>query len=286
LALEPQAIPRDAAAYPARLLDLDDAPSPLWVAGDAALLTAAPLVAIVGTRDPSGYGVRITAQLAAAVARAGGVVVSGLARGVDAAAHRAALEAGGRSIGVVATGVDVVTPRGHVALQERLARDGAVCAEWPPGTGAAKWSFLHRNRLIAALAHVVVVVEAGHRSGALDTAARALALSREVAAVPGPIDAPQSQGTNQLLRDGAHVLASVDDLLQLAELAPRTSPVAPAMPDDAARCWDVLGRRTADLEGLVAATGLDAARAAAAVSWLELEGHVHADWAGHYHRRL
>lgn len=208
---------------PATFGDLSRRPAGLWCLGDAAALESAPVqhVAIVGTREATPYGIRIAEQLAAAAARAGLVVVSGLARGIDAAAHRAALQAGGRTIGVQGTGVDVPYPASHRALHGALAERGTVLSEMEPGTGATPGCFPRRNRLIAALCQVTVVVEAPFKSGAINTATQALELGRTVAAVPGRVDDATAQGSNQLIRDGAQVIAEVADLLALFSIHPR-----------------------------------------------------------------
>lgn len=197
--------------------DLSRPPAGLWCLGDAGSLAGAPHghVAIVGTREASPYGIRIAERVAAACARAGLVVVSGLARGVDAAAHRAALAEGGRTIGVQGTGVDVPYPASHRTLHEALIRRGTVISEMEPGTRATPGCFPRRNRLIAALCRVTVVVEAGFKSGAINTASQALDLGRTVAAVPGRIDDAGSAGANLLIRDGAQVITEIADLLAL-----------------------------------------------------------------------
>jgi len=161
----------------------------------------------------------VAERLAAACAEAGLVVVSGLARGVDAAAHRSAIAAGGLTIGVQGTGVDVPYPASHRALHEALVRQGTVLSEMEPGTLATPGCFPRRNRIIAALCQVTVVVEAGYKSGAINTAGQALELGRTVAAVPGRMDEERAMGSNRLLRDGAHVIGDVDDLLNLFELS-------------------------------------------------------------------
>jgi DNA processing protein len=189
--------------------------------GDETALQGAPTrhVAIVGTRQASRYGERIADRLAAACSRAGLVVVSGLARGVDSVAHRAALAAGGATVAVQGTGVDVPYPVGHRALHGELARRATVVSEMEPGTPATAGCFPRRNRIIAGLCEVTVVVEAGFKSGAVNTASQALDLGRTVAAVPGPIDEPRSAGCNLLIRDGAQVVTCVEDLLNLFELS-------------------------------------------------------------------
>ena len=197
--------------------DLSRPPAGIWYLGDRSALDGAPEghVAIVGTREASPYGIRTAERLAAACARAGLVVVSGLARGVDAAGHRAALSEGGRTIGVQGTGVDVPYPASHRTLHDALARQGTVISEMEPGTRATPGCFPRRNRLIAALCQVTVVVEAGFKSGAINTASQALDLGRTVAAVPGRIDDAGSAGANLLIRDGAQVITEIADLLAL-----------------------------------------------------------------------
>ena len=270
--------------YPVALLDLPDPPPLLWRAGALPTSPARPSVAIVGTRTPTPYGTRTARAFAGALARAGVLVVSGMARGIDAAAHEAALDAGGPSVAVLGTGADVPYPAAHRALHARLCRLGAVLAEAPPGARATPGAFPRRNRLIAALADVVVVVEAGARSGALITAGVAADLGRTVAALPGPIDAPESAGTNGLLRDGAHLLAGIDDLLALVGVAPerpaadgeapRSAPLPAGLTADEQAIWRVLATRPLDADRLVWETGLPADRCVAAITTLELAGLV------------
>ena len=279
------------AGYPAALFDLADAPAALWYAGDLSLV-AAPATAIVGTRAPSAYGLRCARALAAALARAGVVVVSGMARGIDAAAHEAALDAGAPSIAVLGTGADVAYPVAHRALHARLVRDGLVLSEAPPGAAATPGAFPRRNRIIAALARLTVVVEAGVKSGALITAGVAADLGRTVAAIPGPIDVPGAAGANGLLRDGAHLIAAVDDVLALAGCAV-PSPSASAghesspsglAPDERA-LWDALQAPAPGADALVERTGLPVRRCITALTALELAGLVESRWSGEIARR-
>lgn len=216
-----QLVRLDAASLPACLGELSRPVAGLWCLGTPGALAGAPFrhVAIVGTREASPYGIRVAERLATACAQAGLVVVSGLARGVDAAAHRAAMAAGGLTIGVQGTGVDVPYPASHRALHEALVRQGTVLSEMEPGTLATPGCFPRRNRIIAALCQVTVVVEAGYKSGAINTAGQALELGRTVAAVPGRMDEERAMGSNQLLRDGAQVICSPADLLGLFGLA-------------------------------------------------------------------
>lgn len=206
--------------FPASLLDLEDPPAVLYAMGRLDLVLG-PAVALVGARRATSYGLHVASTFARQLARSGVTVVSGLAMGIDAAAHAAALEANGSTIAVQGTGVDVPYPRTNAALHARIAREGLVLSELPPGRAAHAGAFPRRNRLIAALADVVVVVEAGSKSGSLITAQLGGALGRLVAAVPGPIDRESSMGANILLRDGAHAVTSVDDVLGLLSLTPR-----------------------------------------------------------------
>ncbi len=209
--------------------ELSHPPAGLWYLGDPSLLEGAPLrhIAIVGTRDSSSYGERMATQMARTCANAGLVVVSGLARGVDAAAHRAALAAGGATIAVLGTGVDVPYPVGHRTLHRQIAERGLVLSEFEPGTLAGPGCFPRRNRLLAALCKVTLVVEAGFKSGAINTAGQALDLGRDVAAVPGPIDSERSAGANQLCQDGAYVITCVEDVLRLYNLSTRKAAAPP-----------------------------------------------------------
>ncbi len=199
------------ADYPPLLARLDDAPPVIAVQGDAACLSARA-VALVGGRNASTNGSRIAEDLAAELARAGIVVVSGMARGIDAAAHAGALSAG-RTIAVVAGGLDVPYPPEHAELQRRIAAAGAVVTEAPPGTVAQSRHFPRRNRIIAGLSLAVVVVEAAPRSGSLITARLAAEAGREVFAVPGsPLD-PRARGGNDLIRQGAALIETAADVL-------------------------------------------------------------------------
>lgn len=216
-----------ASELPACLGDLSQPPAGLWYLGDPEALAAAPdrCVAIVGTREASPYGERTATRLASAAVRAGLVVVSGLARGVDAAAHRAAIEAGGLTVAVMGPGVDVPYPVGHRTLHDLVQQNGVALSEMEPGTKAFKGCFPRRNRIIAALSRVTIVVEAPFKSGAINTATQALEMGRTVAAVPGPIDDPRSAGSNLLIRDGAQVITCVEDMLSLFDLSTNKSTI-------------------------------------------------------------
>ncbi len=270
--------------YPEELLDLAQPPERLYALGLAAAL-AGPRVAIVGTRNSTAYGERITRSLTRALVRAGVSVISGMARGIDGTAHRTALEEGGRTVAVLGTGIDVPYPAGHRQLHRVIAQKGLVLSENPPGMKAHAGAFPKRNRIIAALAPVTIVVEAGRKSGALNTAGQALELDRVVAAVPGPIDSEQSLGSNELLRDGAVVIASAEDALALLGVTAPKVREAPALPETERQIWDALGEGYADIDLLSAKAGLPVAECLAAITSLEIMGLIECSHGGEIRRR-
>jgi len=211
--------------YPSRLAELANPPAVLFVAGH---LPTAPGVAIVGTRKPTGYGVRLAERFGRALARDGRTVVSGLARGIDAAAHRGVVDEHGRGVAVLGNGVDRWYPAVNRPLGERLLNDGAVISEYPPGTRPSAWRFPPRNRIIVGLASIVLVVEAGMPGGAMITARMAVDEHRELFAVPGDIGRGSSVGCNLLIRDGAWPVLGVDDLREAVDrvLGPVATPRA------------------------------------------------------------
>ena len=206
----------DAGEYPALLGELESAPPILIVRGDGAI-AARTCVAVVGARNASAAAVKLARDFAAALSEAGLAVVSGLARGIDGAAHRGALSGTGGTIGVIASGIDIAYPPEHVELQEQVAQRGLLIAEQPPGTEPLARHFPSRNRIIAGLAAGTVVVEAAPKSGSLITARLAGEAGREVMAIPGSPLEPRSQGCNQLIRDGAVLVQSADDVIELIE---------------------------------------------------------------------
>jgi DNA processing protein len=271
--------------YPTELKDLAHPPRELYSIGRSSAL-AAPRVAIVGTRKSTAYGERITRTLTRALIRGGVSIVSGMARGIDAAAHRTALEEGGNTVAVLGTGVDVPYPVGHRLLHRTIAEHGLVLSENPPGMKAAQGAFPKRNRIIAALAPVTIVVEAGFRSGALNTASQAIELGRVVAAVPGPIDSDQSRGSNQLLRDGAVLIAAPEDALSLLGVSlPRVAPPPPLLPESEQKVWDAIAEGFVETDSLPASTGLTMAECLAAITSLEIIGLVECSLAGEIRRR-
>jgi len=270
--------------YPPTLRDLHGPPAVLWARGEWTALRE-PVVAVVGTRRATEYGLRVAREIVGALARGGATIVSGMALGIDAAAHRAALDANGNTIAVLGTGADVAYPRAHVALHREIAARGLVLSELPPGARSDAGSFPRRNRIIAALATLTIVIEAPLRSGALITSDQALELGRDVGAVPGPIDSPQSVGSNELLRDGAHVITSPADALRLVglELLPKLRPQI----SDATelRIWNALEPGAATLDELCTRAALPVSQCLVGVTGLEVRGIIECALTGEIRRR-
>lgn len=275
------AIPLASARYPAALAAIADPPVLLWVRGDLEALEP-PRVAIVGARRCTGYGEGCAETLARGLAQESVIIVSGLARGVDAAAHRGALRSG-RTAAVLAHGPDTLYPASHRGLADAIARSGLLVSEFPPGLSPRKPFFPLRNRTISGLSAAVVVVEARRRSGSLATARHALGQGREVLAVPGPIDVETSEGANLLLRDGASLALEASDVLRAIGLGASTTrarrepestspkrPEASQGPDGARALLSLLHRGPASLDALAAELSQDADAIARAVVELEL----------------
>jgi DNA processing protein len=271
--------------YPTVLTQLVDPPPYLFTLGDLSVLSR-PTAAVVGTRRATHYGERATAAIAGALAAAGACVVSGMARGIDAAAHRAALDRGGTTAAVLGTGVDIAYPVAHRSLHRHIAERGVVISEFPCGSRAGRASFPRRNRIIAALAKLTIVVEAGVKSGALITADHALDLGREIGAVPGPIDSPQHVGSNELLQNGAHAILSAADAVSLMGLAdPSSSKVPPTLVGDENAIWLALEDGATPIDVLTTRAALTPRRSLAAVTTLELAGLVETLPTGELRRR-
>lgn len=273
--------------WPAQLNDLGPhAPLCLWVRGEpGALARLNPSVAIVGARAATGYGEHVAMELAAELAGRGIPIVSGAAYGIDGMAHRAALSAGGLTVALLAGGVERPYPSGHADLIDRIAQSGAVVSEVPCGSSPTKWRFLMRNRLIAALGSATVVVEAGWRSGSLNTAGHAAALSRPLGAVPGPVTSAASAGCHRLLREfDAQCVTGAEDVRELLGLEPQWRPHPSDLDaesgghprtDDRARIRDALSTRTwRDAEDLARRSGMAHAEVEALLGLLQLEGEI------------
>lgn len=272
--------------FPEPLVDIPDPPTGLFAQGNLDLLDR-PAVAIVGSRDHSSYGAEVCRALARAAAELGIVVVSGMARGLDAVAHTGALDAGGPTIGVLGNGLGVIYPAANRILYERVRERGLLISEFPPGERPHAGSFPRRNRLISGLARTVVVVEAAIASGALQTVACGLEQGRDVLAVPGPITSPVSAGTNRLIRDGATPLLELADLLSLyPDISrgdgSRGAPEAGGLPPVEGRIVNALWAGPRRVEELVDASGAPVGAALDALSALELSGRVRQEPGGLY----
>ncbi|WP_432723735.1 DNA-processing protein DprA [Jeongeupia wiesaeckerbachi] len=279
------------AAYPARLLDLPDPPVLLYLKGRTALLQGT-MLGVVGSRGATPQGIDNAKAFSAALSGAGLGIVSGLAAGIDAAAHLGGLDGEGRTVAIVGTGLDRVYPASNRALAHRIAEDGLLISEFPLGAPPKAEHFPRRNRLIAALSHGVLVVEAALGSGSLITARQAVELGREVFAIPGSIHSPQSRGCHRLIKDGAKLVESADDVLgeldwQTRLLPPRRVSESLVLPfeagtDDAV--LSALGHDPADLDALVVRSGLTVERLCAILLGLELTGRVATLPGGRYQR--
>jgi DNA processing protein len=281
---------RHGSPYPDSLRDAPDAPWALIGRGDHGLLDGLEpfeAVTIVGARRASSYGREVARELGRELASAGLLVVSGLAFGIDGCAHRGALD-GGRTVAVLGCGADVAYPATHRSLWRRICEKGLVISELPPGTSPWRWTFPARNRIMAALGSMTVVVEAATRSGSLITADLAADLGREIGAVPGPVTSRASAGPNGLLAAGAHLVRDAQDVLD-AMLGPgRTVPQRsrPALDSDLASALAAVEAGETTGDGVAAATGLTGAAAAAALARLELLGYLSVSGMGTYSRTL
>ena len=278
-------------SYPSELTSVPSPPEELFVRGKVELLQRAPRVAIVGTRTPTPYGEAQARHFARVLAGAGAVIVSGLARGIDEAAHRGALDVGGATIAVLGSGVDRPWPEGELA--RRMAGEGLLLSEFAPGEGPRRHHFPLRNRIIAGLSRAVVVIEAAHASGSLITARWAIDQGRDVYAMPGRVDHPMARGCHRLLREGAALIEAPEELLAELGLAPAAGP---------ARSEDVLGSidmsvlarsilralvgETLSLDEIIARIGAPPSEVLSQLAELELGGFVARSPGGLYRRCL
>ncbi len=274
-----QIILPDQPAYPRLLAEIPDPPMVLYVRGNL-LPTDSLSVAIVGTRGASQYGRSQAERLARSLSRAGLAIVSGLARGIDAAAHQGALEAGGRTLGVLSNGVAEIYPPQHEELGHRIAGQGAILSEMPPGTKPKKGMFPQRNRLISGLTLGTIVVEAAERSGALITARLAGEQGREVFAVPGLVSNPKSHGCHQLIKDGAHLVQDPEDVLDALGPLVEGISVGPQqivrhaaelqLNDQENAVLQAIDVQPTDINSIVVASGLPVPRVLSTLSVLEM----------------
>ena len=281
--------------FPPAVLAIADPPPALWYLGTLDALDA-PAVAIVGSRAASHVALETATRLGEDLARRGITVVSGLARGVDSAAHRGALRAG-RTIGVLGSGVDRMYPPEHDGLARDIARSGLVLSEYPPGTAPLPFQFPQRNRLISGLSRAVVVIEASEKSGSLITASCALEQGRDVMAVPGNVLSGRNRGAHALIRDGAKIVESADDIVEelgwgCASLQPPRATHASLLPStESTSSGEPLLRlmregEPYDLDGLAGLSGVDGVRLLPRLLDLELAGLVHRVGGGRFMRRI
>jgi DNA processing protein len=268
--------------YPALWKQIANPPCAFYAQGRVELLNE-PCLAIVGSRNATPRGAGDAHEFARAIADAGVVVASGLALGIDGAAHRGALEGAASTVAVIGTGPDRIYPPQHVELAGEIARRGCVVSEFAIGTPPLERNFPRRNRLISGLARGVLVVEAAQRSGSLGTARAALEQDREVLAMPGSIHSPLSKGCHWLIKEGAKLVDCVDDVLQ--EIGMRAPPErAPQGPEAKDEVLDAMGFAPVTPEHIAQRIGLDAATLAARLTWLEIEGRVQALAGGWFQR--
>lgn len=273
------------ARYPQALLTIPDPPTVIYAKGRVELLNATGL-AIVGSRNASAQGVRDANAFASALSRAGLCIVSGMALGIDAAAHRGGLAGPGSSIAVMGTGADIVYPAGNLGLAEDLGARGCLVSEFALGTDPAAGNFPRRNRLISGLARGVLVVEAGKPSGSLVTARLALEQNRDVFAIPGSIHSPLSRGCNDLIKQGAKLVECANDILFELALPLVADAAHPRTPEKQPNpMLAAMGHLPASLDEIARRTGMAAARVAAQLSRLEIEGRV-APLPGGLYQRL
>ncbi len=280
---KPHQLGADDERYPALLQELRDKPDPLFVLGDADVLKL-PAIAIVGSRNPTSGGRDNAYRFARHLARTGFVIVSGLAEGVDAAAHEGALDANGLTVAVLGHGLDRIYPAANGALAERILEDGALVSEYAPGTPPRRANFPQRNRIISGLSLGTLVVEAARRSGSLITARTAGEQGREVFAIPGSIHNPMAKGCHRLIRQGARLVESADDIL--SELGPLVSglmentveashPIQSEDQDeDYVRLLDTLAFDPQTPEELAAKTALTIEQVSSMLLILELQGEI------------
>jgi len=272
----------DGEKYPALLREIYDPPPVLWLRGDVRVFQH-PAIAIVGSRAASAYALEVASRLAAELAARGVLVVSGLARGADAAAHRGCLDAGGVTLGVLGSGLDRIYPPEHDLLAEQICRSGAIVSELAPDAPPLPDHFPARNRLISGISLAVVVVEANEKSGSLITARFALEQGREVMAVPGSVLGGRNRGSHALLKDGAKVVETADDILEA--LGPQ-APAVPKISGNSLQTDELLQKLTPgqsyDPDEMSATVGLTGSRLLARLTEWEMNGRLTKVAGGRY----
>ncbi len=265
-------------AYPSKLKNIPDPPSLLYYEGDISIFER-PTLAVVGSRRPTDYGLRLTSRIVAELAEAGVVIISGLAYGIDGTAHQAALEAGGLTAAVFGCGLDIIYPSGHKALAQRIIHSGCLVSEFPRGTRPERFNFPVRNRIVAGLADGVLVVEAGQKSGALVTARLALDQGRDVMAVPGAVDSELSYGPNALIKQGAVTVTSAQDIFDNFGWHRATAAREPGydltkLSKDELTIFEILSVQPVHLDEIGRKSNLGPGKTAEALLNLELKGFI------------
>ncbi|HCU23552.1 MAG TPA: DNA-protecting protein DprA [Deltaproteobacteria bacterium] len=265
--------------YPPRLKQLSSPPQKLYYCGDLNLLQATGTwIGIVGTRRASEYGLRVCASLVAGLKSIGPIIVSGMAMGIDGMAHQAALDHGLKTVGVLGSSLDRIYPARNLWLRDRLLeKQGLLLTELEAGTEFRPWHFPKRNRLIAALSQILVVIEAPEKSGALITAHHALELGREIYVVPGPIDSPQHRGGHRLIQQGARLLMDFQDILQDLGWTPQAAPPSKPLPPlgtNEAKLLEIIGKIPHHLDNIVAISHLPLPLVTGLLMRLSLQGLI------------
>lgn len=278
--------------FPPLLRQIPDAPYTLYVQGNFDWIKQIPMIAIVGSRKFTPYGEQVAARLSADLTRAGILVVSGLAFGIDSVSHEAALEAGGETIAILGSGLHQISPPSHIPLAEKIMTRGAVVSEYPPSMEGSHWSFAVRNRIIAGMTLGTIVIEAAEKSGSLITARLALEYNREVFAVPGSIFSPYSIGTNSLIKRGAKVVTGIQDILEefSSELIRKTTAGDTAqishtdLSPEEQKILAVLSHEPIHIDKIIKAATLQTATASSLLSLLEIKGLAKNTGGMHYVR--
>jgi len=268
-------IPLSSDDYPVLLREISDPPALLYVLGEKVWLKG-NFISVVGTRKPTRYGINATRMIVSRLVENGIGIVSGFAYGIDTVAHMEAIKGGGYTIGVLGTGIDIVYPKVNRNLREDIieSKRGCLISEFPVGDSPEPWHFPRRNRIISGLTQITLVVEASLKSGAMITAGYALEQGREVFAVPGNIDSENSQGTNQLIKEGAKLITSGDDVLEEFNIIPKVTTIRPPeLTEEEAAIWNVLNEPRLE-DDILNISGLDISRFNIIVTRLELKGLI------------
>lgn len=268
-------IPISSDEYPVLLREIPDPPALLYVLGEKVWLNC-NFISVVGTRRPTRYGITATRMIVSRLVENGIGIVSGFAYGIDTVAHTEAINGGGYTIGVLGTGVDIVYPKVNKALRRDIieSKRGCLISEFPLGDNPESWHFPRRNRIISGLTQITVVIEASLKSGAMITAGYALEQGREVFAVPGNIDSENSQGTNQLIKEGAKPVTSGDDILEEFNIIPKINTVRlPELTEEEAVIWNILNEPRLE-DDILNISGLDISKFNIIITRLELKGLI------------